>query len=352
MGVLSLNLVAEANTAAAAAAQQGQQAGQLSPLGAALAAALEALVPRCLALPLSVDALNRRPWWPRRDQNTQRLVSGPLQMAPNTQARGWVWRERVQLCPPPGRTVQLRLQPSTAACPALPCPAVVVQVVLDETLMAAGTIQEVGLRNMAVRRSGRGTQAAASPGRLPAALPPSGLPAGRHHNTCPSAVSAALCVQALQTLMARQRVAYNFEFFSLDQPADAPVTVLSLGRSLLKDTVDIALPLRPTAPLGERRGQRGGALGCTCTGRWPARLPARRHASRLARALQRTPRAWRRRRPPPTSRRCVPTWRQPVPPTLPLLPTWRCFCSRVSGLGWCAAACCTGGGHGCAVSRT
>ena len=151
----------------------------------------------------------------------------------------------MQLCPPPGRTVQLRLQPSTAACPALPCPAVVVQVVLDETLMAAGTIQEVGLRNMAVRRSGRGTQAAASPGRLPAALPPSGLPAGRHHNTCPSAVSAALCVQALQTLMARQRVAYDFEFFSLDQPADAPVTVLSLGRSLLKDTVDIALRCAP-----------------------------------------------------------------------------------------------------------
>lgn len=38
---------------------------------------------------------------------------------------------------------------------------------------------------------------------------------------------------------------------SLDQPADAPVTVLSLGRSLLKETVDVTLPLRPTAPLGE-----------------------------------------------------------------------------------------------------
>ena len=88
---MSLNLVAEPNTAAAAAAappagaQQAQQAQQLSPLGAAVAAALEALAPRCRTLPLSIDALNRRPWWPRRDQNSQRLISGPLQLAHNTQ---------------------------------------------------------------------------------------------------------------------------------------------------------------------------------------------------------------------------------------------------------------------------
>lgn len=90
VGVLSLNLVADAATSAAQ--QQQQPAGdaqQLSPLGAALAAALEALAPRCRALALSVDALNRRPWWPRRDQNSQRLISGPLQLASNTQVRGW-----------------------------------------------------------------------------------------------------------------------------------------------------------------------------------------------------------------------------------------------------------------------
>ncbi len=51
--------------------------------------------------------------------------------------------------------------------------------------------------------------------------------------------------------MTRQRVAYDFEFFTLEQPADAPTTVLSLGRSLLKDGVAVTLPLRPTAPLGE-----------------------------------------------------------------------------------------------------
>jgi hypothetical protein len=87
VGVLSLNLVVTANTPAAAAVAGPAAPGQpLSALGAALAAALEALAPRCTALPLSVGALNDRPWWPRRDQNTQRLVRGPLQLALNTQA--------------------------------------------------------------------------------------------------------------------------------------------------------------------------------------------------------------------------------------------------------------------------
>jgi hypothetical protein len=54
--------------------------------------------------------------------------------------------------------------------------------------------------------------------------------------------------------MARQRVAYDFEYFSLDQPAEAPITVLSLGRCLLKEAVGVTLPLRPTAPLGECTG--------------------------------------------------------------------------------------------------
>lgn len=96
MGALSLNLVAEAGNPAAAAAgpttaaptlsaAAQPEAQELSLLGGALATALAALAPRCLALPLSVGALNARPWWPRRDQNTQRLVSGLLQLAPNTQ---------------------------------------------------------------------------------------------------------------------------------------------------------------------------------------------------------------------------------------------------------------------------
>lgn len=86
VGALSLNLTVDPKTASAPAAVGSQQAqAQLSPLGAVLAAALEALAPRCLALPLSVATLNGRPWWPCRNQNSQRLISGPLQMTRNTQ---------------------------------------------------------------------------------------------------------------------------------------------------------------------------------------------------------------------------------------------------------------------------
>ncbi len=51
--------------------------------------------------------------------------------------------------------------------------------------------------------------------------------------------------------MKAQRVGYDFEFFSLDQPAEAPVTVLSQGRSLLREAPLTVVPLRPAAPLGE-----------------------------------------------------------------------------------------------------
>ncbi|RMZ55547.1 hypothetical protein APUTEX25_000130, partial [Auxenochlorella protothecoides] len=79
------------------------------------------------------------------------------------------------------------------------------QVLLDETVMSAGTLNEVGVRNL----------------------------------------------QAVDVLVRTQKVAYDFEFFSLDQEADAPVTVLSCGRSLLKDALGTSLPLAPTAPLAE-----------------------------------------------------------------------------------------------------
>lgn len=90
VGVLSLNLITDEATSAAQQQQPRPADGQeqLSPLGAALGVALEALAPRCRTLALSVDALNRRPWWPRRDQNSQRLISGPLQLASYTQVCG------------------------------------------------------------------------------------------------------------------------------------------------------------------------------------------------------------------------------------------------------------------------
>ncbi|KAL6782238.1 hypothetical protein ACKKBG_A06055 [Auxenochlorella protothecoides x Auxenochlorella symbiontica] len=143
----------------------GQASGpaSLSSLGQALALALQALMPRSVSLGLTTSQLTARPWWPRRDQNTQRLLEGRLQMAKGT------------------------------------------QVLLDETVMSAGTLNEVGVRNL----------------------------------------------QAVDVLVRTQKVAYDFEFFSLDQEADAPVTVLSCGRSLLKDALGTSLPLAPTAPLAE-----------------------------------------------------------------------------------------------------
>eukprot|EP00887_Chlorella_sp_A99_P007055 scaffold2.g7055.t1 len=156
VGLMALNL-------AGAPAAPAPGGGGLSPLGGALAAALAALAPRVVSLPLSVDKLNARPWWPRRDQGSQRLISGPLQVAGAT------------------------------------------QLLLDESILAAGTLREVGLRNLA----------------------------------------------ALATLARTQTVGYDFEFFSLDQPTDCPVTVLSTSRSLLKDSVQVVVPLRPTAPLAD-----------------------------------------------------------------------------------------------------
>jgi hypothetical protein len=108
---MALNLIIEPGSPAAAAAAAATTAApggsaashqRLSPLGAALATALSALAPRCVALPLSVPALNARPWWPRRDQATQRLLSGPLQLAANTQV-GAAAEEPQPGSPPPAQ---------------------------------------------------------------------------------------------------------------------------------------------------------------------------------------------------------------------------------------------------------
>lgn len=48
---------------------------------------------------------------------------------------------------------------------------------------------------------------------------------------------------ALGTLMASQIVDYDFGTYSLPIPVDAPVTVLSVGASLLKPSVDLELPI-------------------------------------------------------------------------------------------------------------
>ena len=68
--------------------------------------------------------------------------------------------------------------------------------------------------------------------------------------TSHDAVQASACLQALQTLMQRQAVDYDFEYYTLPQPASTAVTVLSAGPSLFKDAVDVLLPLAPQQPLG------------------------------------------------------------------------------------------------------
>lgn len=138
---------------------KGRGDDALSPFGEALVSAIRAVVPRCQALPLTVKTLNDRPWWPRREHGRAKLSTGPLQMAEGT------------------------------------------QLVLDETPMQAGTLCEVGLRNL----------------------------------------------NALQGIMREQKVSYEFEVFALQQPTDSPVTILSTGNTLLKGMGEVAVPLRPKA---------------------------------------------------------------------------------------------------------
>jgi hypothetical protein len=142
--------------AAAAAAGALPPPAGLSPLGAALGAALADLAPRTAALPLGRAALGARRWAPRRAPGGRRLAPAPLQLAPGT------------------------------------------QVLLDETVMAAGALDARALANLG----------------------------------------------ALAALAGRQRVPYDFGFFALEQPADAPVTILSAGPTLLKGAGALALPLR------------------------------------------------------------------------------------------------------------
>ena len=53
-------------------------------------------------------------------------------------------------------------------------------------------------------------------------------------------------MQALGTLMQQQVVEYEFAVYSLPMPADVPVTLLTVGKSLLHGAVDLELPLNTT----------------------------------------------------------------------------------------------------------
>lgn len=55
----------------------------------------------------------------------------------------------------------------------------------------------------------------------------------------------------MKRLMDSKVVDYDFEFYQLPQPADCAVTLLSARRSMFKESVDVTLPLAPSAPFGE-----------------------------------------------------------------------------------------------------
>lgn len=115
-----------------------------------VSAVLEASTSRCVKIPLTLQNLNSASWTPRRPESSPFLHTGLLQLSAGT------------------------------------------HVVVDETVMEAGKLNEIGLRNLA----------------------------------------------ALQKLIANQQVAYNFEYFDLQQPADAPVCIVSTGKSLFSRNLD------------------------------------------------------------------------------------------------------------------
>ena len=61
-------------------------------------------------------------------------------------------------------------------------------------------------------------------------------------------------MQALNTLLQQQQVMYDFAVYSLPMPADVPVTILTVGRSLLHAAVDLELPLNTAGKHGMHSG--------------------------------------------------------------------------------------------------
>lgn len=58
-------------------------------------------------------------------------------------------------------------------------------------------------------------------------------------------------MQAIKRLIEDMQVDYDFEYYQLPQPADVATTLLSAGRSMFKEIVDVTLLLAPAAPFGE-----------------------------------------------------------------------------------------------------
>ncbi|KAL3134977.1 hypothetical protein ABBQ32_007935 [Trebouxia sp. C0010 RCD-2024] len=58
-------------------------------------------------------------------------------------------------------------------------------------------------------------------------------------------------LQVLGTLMQQQEVEYEYAVYNLPLPSDVPVTILTMGKSLLHKAVDLELPLNTTGLISE-----------------------------------------------------------------------------------------------------
>lgn len=111
---------------------------------------------------------------------------------------------------------------------------VATQIIADETVMKDGQLNESGLRNLA----------------------------------------------ALQGVMLQQKIAYDFDVFTLEQHTDAPVTVLSSARTMLKGVREVVVPLKSTAPIAPDAGAVAAAVADADVAPARAYLAAARGISR------------------------------------------------------------------------
>ena len=56
-------------------------------------------------------------------------------------------------------------------------------------------------------------------------------------------------MQTLKDLLDNKRVEYDFSFYTLPINAEVAVTVLSEGKPLLGDSLDVIVPLQPTTAI-------------------------------------------------------------------------------------------------------
>ncbi|KAK3281451.1 hypothetical protein CYMTET_10763 [Cymbomonas tetramitiformis] len=161
LGKMSLNL-SGCPPPAASPAPGNSSTAAFSPVTEALEQVLRSVLPRTSKMPFTVNYMNTEQLVPTKDYEANRLTIGRLQLAEGT------------------------------------------HLVVDETALQTGKLEEAGVRNM----------------------------------------------QSLQQVMTSQQLGYDFKYYEVSMNTDIPVAVLSTGKSVLADAADILLPLRAVAAPG------------------------------------------------------------------------------------------------------